>query len=317
LGLAYSNPDRYLKLQSSIEREPSILVLGTSRSMPFRSMFFKDSAKFYNASGGVETIRDFAAFFQQIPGGLEPKIVIIGLDQYFFNDAFDTQKRSFEKPLFGAVWQKGIKGLLRDYAQKKFGFSDIFAAQGGVQKIGLAALVKNSGFLNDGSYHYGTIIEPPPFEDTLQRIEQGNRRFQYGQEASKDAVLELERFLQLAKERNIYVIGFLPPYAHSVYERMMEMGNKYAYIASLPVTLQPFFDINEFALYDFSDLAEFGADDAETIDGFHGSEKAYLRLFINMAQDNKILQEYVDTDYLKEKLNTTQNPHYVFEITEN
>ena len=322
LGLAYTNPDRYLKLQSVVERQPSLVVLGTSRSMQFRAAFFADPGEFYNAGGGVETIRDFSGFLSRIPEGLEPAIMIIGLDQYFFNDKFDMQERPFDKPQQGAVWQSGVKGLAPDYMKGKFRLSDIFARQGQVKKIGLNALMNNNGFLNDGSYYYGSIMEDPTssldyqFQDTFKRIEAGNRRFQYGKEISKEALEELEKFLKLAKERNVYVIGFLPPYAHEVYERMMAMEDKYTYILKLEGSLGPIFDAHGFGLYDFSDLATLGATDKETIDGFHGSEKAYVRLLLLMAEDNGMLGQRVDSKYLGERLNSSANDYSVFEVTE-
>jgi len=326
LGLAYSNTDTYLKMQSVLERNPEIIALGTSRVMSFRAEFFEDPDLFYNAGGAIEKITHFSHFLQAIPEEGGPEVIILGLDQSFFNQnpsnllSDDIQQKLSQPPRLGGVWQKGVIGLVRDYMQKKFTLHDIFSPQKGIKKIGLSALVNNNGFLNDGSYHYGKITEDPTsspdyqFKDTLGRIATGTRRFQYSADVSQESVQELATFLQQAKERNITVIGFLPPYAHVVYETMMSMGEKYAYIRNLNEVLQPVFQKNEFDLYDFSDLAELGASDKETIDGFHGSEKAYLRLFLLMASDNEVLKQHVDVEYLEERLSNSEGDYYVFEI---
>jgi len=60
-------------------------------------------------------------------------------------------------------------------------------------------------------------------------------------------------------------------------------------------------------------LASLGASDEETLDGFHGSEKAYLRLFIKMAENDKILGFCgQDLKYLNERLNSSKGPFSVF-----
>lgn len=324
-GLAYSNADVYVKMQSVLEKNPEVIALGTSRVMQFRSELFKDPTVFYNAGGAVEKLTHLSFFLNTIPEGKEPKIIILGLDQSLFNQnpenhlPDDIQQRLVHPPRFGAVWQNGVTGLVRDYIHGKFEIGDIFSRQHGIRKIGLNALVNNNGFRNDGSYHYGKIMADPQsnpdyeFANTFARIAKGTQRFQYSKDVSEQSVQELAIFLQKAKERNITVVGFLPPYAHAVYEKMMSMGDNYAYLKKLKGVLDPVFQENGFSLYDFSDLASLGATDKETIDGFHGSGKAYVRLFIAMAKDNKILKEYADIPYLRDRLNKSANDFEAFE----
>lgn len=325
-GLAYSNPDAYFKLQSVLAKRPKIIALGTSRSMQFRSKFFKDSTAFYNAGGGVEKISHFKEFLGTIPDGNKPKIIIAGFDQYFFNEHFDRlQEDGFSRKLTAApnrwaVWQNGVKGLIKDYARKKFSLKNIFSAHEG--RIGLNAIVNDNGFLNDGSYYYGKIYQDPTaaddyqFKDTFKRIEKGIKRFEYGDKVAKKALEKLEAFLAESKKRNIHVIGFLPPYAHAVYEKMSAMKERYGYVFGLHADLAPVFARYGFTFYDFSDIKELGASDAETTDGFHGSEKAYLRMFIFMAKDDTILRQEADVELLEQRLKQSTNHHYIFSINE-
>lgn len=325
LGLAYSNPDSYFKMESVLTRNPEIIALGPSRVMQFRSMFFKESGSFYNAGGVTERIEDYNYFLDKIPEGKEPKIIIVGFDHQYFNPNRNNSEEILgfaAKPKFWGVWQTGITGLLKDYIKRKFSLSDIFFRKQDVDKIGLNAIINNDGFLNDGSYHYSKFIKNPQsnpdyqFKDTFERINNGVRRFQYSNEVSEKATVELEKFLQKAKERNIHIIGFLPPYAHAVYEKMMSMGDKYGYILKIKDSLDPAFKKYEFKFYDFSDINSIGSNDKETIDGFHGTEKAYLRLFLLMLEKDKTLKQVADKTYLEKMLENTKNDYYVFEINE-
>lgn len=319
LGLAYSNPDIYFKTESALERSPKILVLGASRTMQFRSLFFKNPDEFYNAGGAVEKIEDFNKFLEKLPFGKEPKIIIIGLDHHFFNPNINNfEENSAEKPKFWGVWQNGIKGLIKDYLKRKFSLAEIISSRQGSEKFGLNAIINNDGFLNDGSYHYTKYIVNPEsnpdyqFKDTLLRIDTGTRRFQYSNEVSEKAIEELDGFLKSAKERNIYIVGFLPPYAHLVYEKMSSMGDKYGYIKKLDNELSPLFSNYGFKFYDFSDINSAGSSDKEAIDGFHGSEKTYVRMLILMLEKNAELREAADKNYLKKMLDKSDNNYYVF-----
>lgn len=328
-GLAYSNPDKYYKYNSAIERKPEVLTLGTSRVMPFRSKLFKKDT-FYNAGGGVEKIGQFSYFLDNIPKETQPKILIIGLDQYFFNPNWDNSSAD-EDNIKEAIINdnhalNAIKAsftgtqIFKDYFDKKFNFSDLIHNN---NSVGLNAIKNGNAFRNDGSYYYGKIMGDPNsnkearFKDSFERISSGGYRFEYGKDISEDSIKKLEKFLEKCKNRNIHVIGFMPPYAHVVYEKMKQSEEKYAYVFRLESLLKPLFEKNNFDFYNFSDIASLGASDEETIDGFHGSEKAYTRLFIKIAENNLKLKAYSENlDILKKRLSDSKNDLVIFENNE-
>ena len=67
-----------------------------------------------------------------------------------------------------------------------------------------------------------------------------------------------------------------------------------------------------FDFYDFRDITAFGGSDAEMVDQKHASEKMTLRMFIQMAQQNKKLGGYADIPYLTEKLGSATSTYEVF-----
>ena len=93
----------------------------------------------------------------------------------------------------------------------------------------------------------------------------------------------------------------------------MSMGNKYGYLSEIVPSITPLFDQRGYTLFDFTDIESVGSSDIETIDGYHGSEKAYLRLFLLMLKgDQRLRQVAANIDYLKHRLHTTTSNYSVF-----
>jgi hypothetical protein len=306
VGFAYSNPTKHMKLVTAEHKQPKIISLGSSRVMQFRVFFFNDPELFYNAGGAGSKIKEFNTFIDTIQ--LENlKVLIIGLDQYFFNENWDNMTglpRDYRKTSSIIEILKNPKIFDDLILKRKIEIKSLLSSK----NIGLTAKTYNQGFRSDGSYFYGKIIHHPElaedknFQDTFERIRKKNRRFQGGQKVNPAAVKELDSFLQNCKKRNIHVIAFLPPYAHAVWNVLESQRNDYLYIFNLYEKLNPIFTSYAFDLFDFSDIASIGATDEETIDGFHGSEVAYLRILLEMGRNCKILKQYIDLDTLNNML---------------
>lgn len=327
VGLAYSDPAEWLKLQNVLDAQPVVLALGTSRTLQFRKEMFSPSVNFYNAGRGVSKIKHLRQFLAKIPTGREPKIILLGLDQYFFNAAWDNLANDdYGRVIAGTrqlspfeILANGFRQIYSDYASNKFSFATLQANSPAQKRIGINALVNKSGFRSDGSYRYPVNDNPShpawrdfEYRDTYARIANNGYRFEPSDDVNKAAVDELALFLSDCQNRGIYVIGFLPPYAHVVYKTMLSSG-KYGYLTKLAPTLQTLFSQRAFGFYDFSDLATVGANDAETLDGFHGSEKAYARMTLKMAQSNAALSPFVHKDHLASNIQTATSPFIVFD----
>jgi hypothetical protein len=306
-GLAYSNPAVSYKLSATIKRKPEVLALGTSRVMPFRNVYFTSPASFYNAGGGVEQLIHFSHFLSKIPAKDQPKILIIGLDQYFFNDQWvNNNTKLNELYLQNLNRQTDILNLsntelvrvLKDVLLRKIPTNSILNHG---SNVGINAIVKGDGFIKDGSYHYGTISSNPDdpkhhdyhYTDTISRIEKGVSRFEYGEKVSKQSLEQLKALLSYCDKRKIHVIGFLPPYANSIYKKMLQKGDKYNYLLKIPGEIEGEFQKYGYSFFDFSDLKSTGAGDIETTDGFHGSEAAYSRILNLMGAKDSYLRKYL------------------------
>lgn len=307
VGIAYSNPVVPYKINRMIDQDAEVVALGTSRVMQFGSISFARPNAFYNAGGGVETLADFRPFLEQIPSSAQPKVLIIGLDQYFFNRAWllDTLKSpppssTDPRDTLGTIIGSSPK-IYFDIFTKRHNniLQQLFRPRGDIKRIGLEAFVLHEGFRGDGSFDYGMTLDSSPATrtlDALQRIDQGNLRFQRAKDVDPEAVALVDQLLAYCHSRGIRVIGFLPPYAHVVYVKMKMQSPAYDYLDKIVPSIQPSFDRYGFTLCDFSDLAGLGISDDHVIDGFHGDEEVYKLLLRGLSDRDSALRSYLRTE---------------------
>jgi hypothetical protein len=315
----------YSKLDILHKKNPDIFTLGNSRVLQFRSNFFKDKNLFFNG-GGIQSDKTGVEHFKDVletSSGYSPKIIIIGLEQAYFNnnivninDVLSDESGNFSLLQLLDAWRKIFFNIFKS----EYSYAKVFQNEKcGIKKIGSMATLKNAGVRSDGSYFYGYLIDNPnndkledyKFRETFRRIEKGEGLFSYGNDISEKSVAELGDFLEYCSKNEIHVIAFFPPYAKEVLEKIEESG-KYGYIFKLHSTLNPLFNKYNFSLFDYTDMDVFEGRREEVIDGFHASEKAYLRLFIDMAENDEILNSYTDVDYLKKRLDEEESDLEVF-----
>jgi hypothetical protein len=251
------------------------------------------------------------------------------VDTGYFNAGFDK----LEKDEFDVAW---MRRQLRAHAPPdeiyharwldvwqeihtgKIKWPRLLSLDGWSQRIGLNALMNDTGFRDDGSYRYPDIdldITDPrhrdfQFSGTLASIAKGSGRFAWGDAPSEPALREMDSLLDFCAMHHIDVIGFTPPHAHAVWAAMLAAGQKYAYIEKLIPELHSRFAAHGFEFYNYSDLAMFGAADTETVDGFHGSERAYLRLLVAMLEEGSRLNAVADLPKLQAVLTASQGHRY-------
>ncbi|MEH2957620.1 hypothetical protein [Candidatus Merdisoma sp. JLR.KK006] len=105
----------------------------------------------------------------------------------------------------------------------------------------------------------------------------------------------MEAFLAYCKVNGIKVIAFEPPFTASVVERIEAKGEKYQYMNEISSRIFDVFEKYQFEFYDYSDVANLGCGaDSFFIDGFHGSEVVYIKMFQDMIQQGSCLELYCD-----------------------
>ncbi len=285
------------------------MALGSSRVMQIEDDFFGNPQNFYNAGGAVNYPSEMQCFLEQMPRDNRIELVIISVDQWIFNINYtgkllEPDAESFIDFSLNETldFKNAMKQIIDDYTEQKL---SIFQLLNHNNRIGVNAKVNGNGFLKDGSYYYDKRFlqknnpDESYFADTFQRIEDGNARFEYGEKINLDIVNQMEALLAYCKKNEIRVIGFEPPFAASVVKKLAEKGEEYKYMNEIPVKMLDVFQKYQFEFYDYSDVSDLGCgENSFFIDGFHGSDAVYIKMFQDMIEQGSCLKEYCDLDEL-------------------
>jgi len=329
IGYSYNESNyKYLKYKSLIERDNvEVLALGSSRVLQFRSEMFNTT--FYNAGFTIKNIYDFENILRIIPKNKMPKYLIIGIDQWMFNESWDDLKsNNFDKDSFISNNSNNIingincfKLVYNDILSKKLTTSNLMNSKFDYIPIGLNARVNATGIRNDGSMFYGKQIDDLlnknssaidfNYEDTYFRINKGDKRFEYSNNINAKVVEILNIFLAYCKEQNIKVIGIIPPFADKVYTKMMTSSN-YKYLEKIFPTIKPIFEKYNFEVYQFNSMKDCNSNDNETIDGFHGGEKTYVGMLISILEEGSVLNNVCDLSQLKKDKDNSLNDYLMY-----
>ena len=325
IGYAYNESNyRYIKWKKLFSGDKhTVVAIGSSRVLQFRSGMF--NADFFNAGYAIRGINEFVPFLSSIPEKKRPNYLIIGLDQWMFNRAWDnleskpgphTWSHSFSKyPDFVT-----IKSVWYDLLSKKYDLANL-SGRIGDDRIGLSAKVNGLGFRNDGSIYYGDRIRRLLSDyqreteinnaSTYDRIREGNDRYSYCDSVNPGALEQLNQLLLFCREKQIKVIGFLPPFSDKV-NGILERSGHYKYLSSIYPKAINIFNRNGFELYDFTCLKYCNSNDNETVDGAHGGELTYLRILIKMLEANSVLNQVADLKQLRKDIATPLNNFQVY-----
>lgn len=328
IGYAYDESNyKYIKHKELKYRESqTIVALGSSRVLQFREHMF--SCSFYNAGYTISSITDFIPFINANFKSKSPKILLIALDQWMFNENWDNLseynvKKEWKAPSVYRASVATLSNVWADLLNDKYGLEVLTQRENnGIRKIGLNAVVNNYGFRKDGSIYYGGQITKLlnndstandfNYSDTYDRISSGNRRFEYGRQVNKKSLIVLNDLLAFCKKHNIYVVAIIPPFANGVNKRMFT-SNNYKYMEDIYIKSNNIFKKNGFELWDMTNLNKYGSNDQETIDGFHGGEVSYLRMLIYMIENGSVLKKFTDIQKLKSDLNNRKNAYIIYE----
>jgi hypothetical protein len=297
--LGYSYVDKAYKFHMTDEvMRPQVLALGSSRIMQVRHPVVSPEYSFYNAGGAIQKVRELPMFLNKLHDS--PKLILMNLDQWWFNRAYINDDQPFDSSVYDGPEIDLLKlgrlvcDFYTDLVKGKINLVKVFSSD----NIGLNAICNDNGFTADGTPNSGDRVIIPEeqddynFKDVLERIRLGNNRFQYGEQADSTQIRDLEDFLSQCVARHIKVVGFLPPFAPFVYQRMQETG-KYGYMSQLYKMLLPVFDKFEgCSFYDFTDVTDTGAHNYDFYDGFHGSELIYNGIIRQIVRQDSTLAPF-------------------------
>ncbi|OUW80503.1 MAG: hypothetical protein CBD77_00235 [bacterium TMED217] len=287
------------------------------------------SSSFYNLGLMISHISDIKIFLKTIPKDKLPKVIILGLDQWMFNEDWASNK-SFKNHNY---WENSFR-FFPNKSDVHFVYSKIFKEElqyfetlkkaiSSKNKFGLSALVKNSGIRFDGSKNYGEKIQllvnkkkvnySLEFANIIDRINNSNRRFQYGETPRQESFLELSEVLDIIKNNNIKLISLFTPFSKKVYDKMNESDIRYDYIKKSAERLNILFAAYGFEFWDYSNPSIINSSNIEFIDGFHGGELTYAKILLNMSENNSLANKYISYGSLKNDIKNTKNKLIIYD----
>lgn len=307
----------YYKEAVIAERQPSVLLSGSSRVLSFRAEFCQPQTEtFYN--GGLRTLDNetLLYFGQGYIDAHAPDILLIGLDQPYFTanyqrpyisliDETFTQRNYILSQVKGfALHTRRMSG--KDWTQI-FDRSDPIS---GNYAIGTFAILNGVGHRSDGSFQYG---QGEVNANIIGSISTPDILFQPASELNEVALAQLDSLLAYATDHDVQVIGFFPPFAPDVWDNYFaENPDDYSYLPLLISTVESMFSDYDFSVYDYTNPHDLAITDEIMMDGWHMSERASLMLFLELlAQDSDLSEACPETDYLENLLEQSEHPFIV------
>jgi hypothetical protein len=319
------------KMLSIQTYHPEIITIGSSRMHNYRAAHFNQQPElFYSFSGSAWRFNKVTSFIEQVEPDYAPKVVIIGLDQFWFNgDSVEWNRRNLDEHYIQVetnasevnvnyiltrtrlVWENILNDDIEFSAilERRVENTEITA-------IGLKAIQSGLGHRSDGAL-YKHI--PVPLSEQEQNWEQalnnhiramGNREkmYQAGHSVSQEALDNLNNLLQTANEKGIIIIGFFPPFRPSFYEEMMASGD-YTYMPQASEQVAAIFEQYGAHFFDYSNAAWIGGTDESLWDSWHPTGLFAAQIYIELLKAlPDVLGEYSDLDYLQNVVDNAENP---------
>lgn len=323
-GFVYNDQSFIPYKQALVEsNNPEIITLGTSRVMQLRKEFFKNQTTFINAGGGAKSLIDVRQFIQNISSTSSVKIILLGLDQDMFTDKENLLSYVPEETDYFDSWRKllftNTRKIYTDYAHQKYSLKELLGKQD-EHSVGIAAIIAGDGFRSDGSYRYGHIILEKNMRARVDKqMKETLTTMKYGRYASfmssgyeEKNIEVLVSILELAKTKNIEIVGFFPPFPSILYRYMRDNKEYHDTINLLPKHIKQVFNDADRPFFDFSDLGSFRAPDTEFVDNIHASDKMYVRMLIVMVENTPSLKKYIDVKLLSTMLDTYKEDIFTY-----
>jgi|GEM_PF-4074872 len=313
------------------QRTPELLIIGSSRTMSFRSQFFhlREDAVFNGGMslGNVWRVLWILEELKQLDK--LPEVIILGADQDWFvpdrssleqDDQIEIPAIDVPPPSLENIFNRSRhilshmldnQLLLSDVLDRRDPFYETFT-------IGFNGIVRSTGFRSDGSMivnptNLNTLSDDNRFTNARVRMANNDGRLTQSDTVNMTSVDAMEQVIQFCLDNDIELIVFSPPYAPTFYEEMQANGG-YTYIPKLVELLAQRLDDAGYTYFDFSDGVIQNVDDSHYLDGTHGSEFVYLNMYLEMLQaDESVLGIYSDVAYLSD-FAVSPHPRSRFEV---
>jgi hypothetical protein len=292
------------KLERVAIEQPEILIIGSSRCSYLRAAIFRPY-KAYNACLTVWALDQVLDFIDRATKAHTPRIVIVALDYFLFNDLQADRWRqerwmdyrqgiwSHKKKLHDLFesarnlnWKGDPIGTSREYLSNLF--FPTYDKSGTYQLIGPVAIVNDYGFRSDGS-----VLTPGGYRATaVANNALGGRyvdgSFLGGKHMSQHQIDRLSEIAELAKARGFQLVGMEFPILKSAVDFLDSDPNCGAcagiWREFQSESTRRLFSEMGLSFFDLS-RDPVGEDSRHFVDPVHPAEGGLLGAFARLARD--------------------------------
>lgn len=287
--------------------KPAVVALGSSRAMQFQGEIF--TVPFVTLGGAASGFYELEKSLRQMLSVHKPELVIVGLDFWWFNDAYAEPAKDAAARRFQEKFDVRLEHLVEPYIWLVEGklTPSVFLSvlKESPKHQGIAPIAKGDGYDAHGAYHYvseALSVPEKPYDWDRRRMESGERMYATGDDISEDRWQQFDGIVRMLEGENIKFILFLPPMSPVGYEFLKNSG-RHDYIEKLRQRLSSY----RYHVYDYHDPETLGGNACEFVDAFHAGPIFYRRILLDLAmQENSPLAPYVDVNRIFEDIKMHQ-----------
>ena len=280
-GRSTINDTAYYKLKLTETLRPKILAIGNSRTMQFRSFFFKESMPFVTAGGAMQNLEEGIAFLDRLAPEISFSTVVVGIEFWWFNaerplDApYKWNDSSYDSYFYviGASLPFAAS-LIQKLSSNR---SQIAYPLNRSDLIGSRAASFNDGFRLDGSHRPGAYVRgigesDQNYEYTKQRIKNEILYMEGGSNISQSAIENYTQFLNKLKSKAEKIVVIWPPFAPEINE-VLKASNRHQIFSKFADFAKDYHQKKKIPYYDFSSVPFPGRNCY--VDGIHANQYVY------------------------------------------
>lgn len=283
-----------IELLNAQERMPSVIVLGSSRTLLFHQRMFR--SPFLNMGRASNRLKEAISILNKLAQASQPpEVLLMGVDFWWFHPKRSrhpgetANPRDINPENFGDVMQ-----MLQRALERPSYLTDVLGKNS--CNIGVDAILHERGFDRTGFKFMGHLpaaTQRKGFADILARIRDKRNKFEQAEAPDKEMVDAFIAALRRLQHRGVLVVAFMPPLPPSVVQAMAE-SNGYAYVDRLRERLLT----SDIPFVDFSQYSElFHA--CQFLDGIHQGDTVNAAMLIQLVKHAPQLQPYLNMAFLQ------------------
>jgi len=291
--------DHHYKVLLYNERRPTILALGSSRTMQFREELFAGGERFVTAGGAMASVEEGTRFVRETFAAHHPDLVVLGVDYWWFNEASTiggdraNGDDMYESYLYLLASGVSSSARLFEHFIRRSDGTALVPPLARHRAVGSRAWAFGDGFRLDGSYNAAAVLHAAvdesvadkDYRTTLRRVQNETHPFEGGARAVERMITDFGGLVELIRGYGTKVTMFMPPFSPDVY-RALASSPRHAVFQDVRRRLG---EVAAAKGVSFEDASLMPFEDRRCyLDGFHGGYQLYAEIARRLVPTNRL-----------------------------